>query len=198
MKKNSFSVVAAMITLALAGGVSTSTGCGGLATSSLCEDICACERCTSNDFQACKDKGAAATDKADAAGCSSEFDDAVKCAGAKVSCKSGHAEADGCDTELAALSKCSSTLSVFGRNLCELAQDQVFAKLASCPNPPTVTSGSGSGGGSVECTDAAGTLLTCQAAAFAAATCDCIGGGDVTQCTAADAKSFSDAFSLCQ
>ena len=60
MKKNSFSIVAAVFTLALAGGVATSTGCGGISTSSLCEDICACERCTSNDLQTCKDKGSAA------------------------------------------------------------------------------------------------------------------------------------------
>src|SRR6476659_1553438 len=102
MKKNSFSIVAAVFTLALAGGVATSTGCGGISTSSLCEDICACERCTTNDLQTCQDKGATASDQADAAGCSSEFADAVSCAGEKVSCKNNHAAAEGCDAELAA------------------------------------------------------------------------------------------------
>ncbi len=197
MKKNSFSLVAAIFTLALAGGVATSTGCGGISTSSLCEDICACERCTSNDLQACQDKGASASDQADAAGCSSEFADAVRCSSEKVSCKGSHAVAEGCEAELVALSKCSTTLSVFGKNLCQIAADQITAKLAGCPNPPTVTTTTGSGT-QVECTDAAGTLVTCQAAAFVNASCDCLGGGDITKCTAEQAKSFSDAFTVCQ
>lgn len=196
MKKNSFSFVAAVFTLALAGSVATATGCGGVSISSLCKDICACSRCTSNDLQACEDKGTKASDDAAAAGCGSQFDDAVTCAGANVSCQSSQALTKGCDAELSALSKCSKTLSVFGKTACEIALDQFEAKLASCPKPPTASSTT-SGGTQPTCTAAAGTLLLCQAAAFVQGSCDCIGGGDVTKCTAAQAKTFTDAFMTC-
>lgn len=197
MKKKSYSLVAAFFTLALAGGATTAAGCGGSSIASLCEDICACARCTSNDLQACQDKGNKASDDAASAGCGSEFDDAVTCAGAHVSCQGDQAGATGCDAELTALSKCSSTLSVFGKNACEIAVDQIEAKLAGCPTPPQVTTTT-SGGGQTTCTAAAGTLVLCQAAAFVQASCDCIGGGDVTLCTADQAKVFTDAFTACK
>jgi hypothetical protein len=198
MKKTGFRLIAAFFTLALAGGVTTAAGCGGSSISSLCEDICACARCTSNDLQACEDKGTKASDDAAAAGCGSEFDDAVTCAGAHVSCQSGNqVGTTGCDAELAALSKCSTTLSVFGKSPCEIAADQIIAKLKACPKPPQLTTTT-SGGTQPTCTDAAGTLSLCQAAAFALASCDCIGGGDTTLCTSEQAKTFTDAFTLCK
>ena len=82
MKNSSFRFVAAMFTLALASGAIAATGCGGSAISSLCEDVCACERCTSNDLQTCQDKGAAAADAADSAGCSDQFAEVVSCSNA--------------------------------------------------------------------------------------------------------------------
>ena len=82
-------------------------------------------------------------------------------------------------------------------NACEDAATAISDKLASCPTPPKVTTTSTSGA-EATCTDAAGTLLTCQAAAFTAADCNCIGGGDVTKCTAEQAKSFTDAFTACK
>ena len=197
MKNKSYSLVAAFFTLALVGGVTTATGCGGASIASLCEDICACARCTSNDLQACQDKGNKASDDASAAGCGSEFDDAVTCAGAHVSCQGDKAGATGCDAELAALSKCSTTLSVFGKSPCEIASDQIVAKLLSCPKPPQISTTT-TGGTQTECTAAAGTLELCQAAAFAKGSCDCIGGGDVTLCTADQAKMFTDAFTACK
>ncbi len=84
-----------------------------------------------------------------------------------------------------------------GGNKCENAGTAIADKLQGCPKPPTVMATSTSGA-EVECSDAAGTLLTCQAAAFTAASCDCIGGGDLTKCTPADSKSFSDAFTACK
>jgi hypothetical protein len=82
-------------------------------------------------------------------------------------------------------------------NACDDAATAISDKLASCPTPPKVTTTTTTGA-STTCTDAAGTLLTCQAAAFTAADCNCIGGGDVTKCTAAQAKSFTDAFTACK
>ena len=196
MKNTSFSFLAALITLALAGGAATATGCGGVSTSSLCEDICACERCTTNDFNACVAKGDKAAEEADAAGCSLQFEDAVACSSASVSCNNSRAAAEGCKVELAALTQCSSTLSVFGKSDCELAADQVLAKFKSCPVPPKSSSGGG-GPEQVECSETVGALSLCQAAAIVQASCDCIGGGDTNQCTADQAKSFSDAISIC-
>ena len=197
MKNTGFRLVAAIFTLALASGIGTATGCGGIIdVTTLCDDVCACQRCTSNDRQVCNDKGSAAADAADAAGCSDQFAAAVTCTSAHVSCKSGKVVADGCDAELTALSKCSSTLSVFGKNACQIAADQVTAKLAACPNPPMSTStGSGT---QAECTDATGKLLTCQVAALVATTCDCLGAGDANKCTAEQSKAFTDAITLCQ
>ena len=38
----------------------------------------------------------------------------------------------------------------------------------------------------------------CQAAAIASASCDCLGVGDTTKCTADQSKAFSDAITSCQ
>ncbi len=73
MKKHSFSFVAAIITLSLASVAATAAGCGGVSTSSFCEDMCACQRCTSDELDTCKEQGAKAADQLDAAGCSSQF-----------------------------------------------------------------------------------------------------------------------------
>lgn len=197
MKTSRFRLAAAIFTLALSSGVMSATGCGGASVSSLCEDVCACQRCTSNDLATCKDKGSAASDAADSAGCGSQFADAVSCTSAHVSCKSGQVVAEGCDTEFAALSKCSATLSVFGESACQLAVRQVTVQLAACPKPPAVTSTS-SGGGQSECTAAAGTLALCQAAAIGATSCNCLGAGDSSLCTQAELQAFSDAINKCQ
>ena len=197
MNNTGFRLVAAIFTLVLASGVASATGCGSSSVSTLCDDICACQRCTSNDLKTCQDKGSAAADAADSAGCSTQFDDAVTCTSAHVSCKGSQVVADGCDAELTALSKCSATLSVFGKNACQLGADQVVAKLAACPNPPTATTTTG-GGTQVECTDATARLITCQVAAILAVSCDCLGAGDASKCTAEQSKAFSDAISTCQ
>lgn len=197
MKNTSFRVVAAIFTLALASSSVAATGCGGSSISNLCDEVCACERCTSNDLQTCQDNGNAAAKAADAAGCSDQFADLVACSTEHVSCQDSQALSDGCSSELTALSKCSNKVSVFGKSACEIAVDQVSAYLASCPNPPAPTS-SGSGGGQPECTDAEGTLLACQARAIVEAPCDCLGAGDSNKCTSDQLQAFSDALSVCK
>ena len=196
MKNSGFRLLATIFTLALASGVASATGCGGTSVTTLCDDVCACQRCTSNDLQACQDKGSAAADAADAAGCSSEFADAVTCTSAHVSCKNDRVTAEGCDAELNALTKCSNTLSVFGKNACELAEAQILAQLAACPQPPQISTSTG--GSQIECTDALGKISICQAAAIASVSCDCLGAGDTTKCTADQSKAFSDAITSCQ
>lgn len=110
MKKNNFRLVAAFLTLALAGGVSTSTGCGGGSISTFCEDFCDCAGCKGNELQACKDGVDKQSDDAAAAGCGSELDDVITCTNAHFSCQNGGDVgpfAPGCDAVLAALAKCS-------------------------------------------------------------------------------------------
>ncbi len=85
-----------------------------------------------------------------------------------------------------------------GADACTQAGDDIAAKLAGCPKPPAVKTTSSTTAAAPACTDAAGTIATCQAAAFTAASCDCIGGGDPTKCMPADAKKFTDAFTACK
>lgn len=195
MKMNSFSFMAMIVTLSLAGGVATATGCGGPSAAALCKDVCACERCTSNDLETCEAQGNKASDDADAAGCSSQFDDAVSCAGTHVSCNGEQADFKGCDAELAALSKCSSGIHVFGQNDCEAAAASVAVKFESCGG----TGGSsGSSGGAVECTAAAGAQLLCTAACVDAAGCSLIIADPNNPPTAEEAKAFLDCITSCQ
>lgn len=195
MKKSRGSLVAALFTLALAGGLSTATGCGPI--TSLCRQICACVSCSSDGLDACEHGGTLAFDRADAVGCSRQYNAAVACAAAHMSCQGEPTVAPECAVELLLLSSCSSSrsLSVLGDGACDVAADQISTKLDSCGNPPKVFGNDG--GPPPECTADVGKLALCQAAAFAHGACDCIGGGDVTLCTADQAKSFTAAFVAC-
>jgi hypothetical protein len=195
MKKTSFRFLAAIITLSLSSLAATATGCGGASTSSFCEDVCACQRCTSNDLQACKDQGDKAVDEADAAGCSTQFDDFLTCASAHVSCKDDQPAFEGCEAEVMAMSKCSSGVDVLGRNPCELAADSVTDKITKCGG--TVTTSSGSGDQTV-CSDEQGAQATCQAACIDAADCSLLLGGADPQPTNEQVKAFTDCITTCQ
>ncbi len=196
MKKNSFSFVAVIVTLALSGGAATATGCGGVSTSSFCEDVCACQRCTSNDLETCKTQGDNAADQADAAGCSSQFDDFLTCASAHVSCKDDQAVFDECDAQTLALSKCSSAINVLGKNACELAGDAVAAKITNCGG--MVTTSSSAGGSTVDCTPMIAALATCQAACINAAACTVLVNDPNQPATSEQAQAVADCLTKCQ
>ncbi|MEP7123671.1 MAG: hypothetical protein ABJE95_22275 [Byssovorax sp.] len=193
MRKNSGTRVAALLVLALAGGLGMTTGCGPI--TSLCQQICACVSCSSDGLDACEVGGTRAAEQADAAGCSRQYNAAVACVAAHASCEGDPTAAPECAAELLLLSTCPKSLGVLGDGACDVAADQIKTKLDSCPSPPKVTGDDG--GPPPACTADAGKLLICQAAAFARGACDCIGGGDVTLCTAGLAKSFTDAFTAC-
>jgi hypothetical protein len=195
MKKNSFSFVAAIITCALVGGVATSTGCGGNEVASLCEDICACQRCTSNDLQACRDAGDQALDQADSAGCSSQFDDVVACSSAHVSCDGSRAVFEGCDAEVSALTKCSSGLGAFGKNPCERATDRVRLRIKSCGGMMSTTSTSS--GSAMECTAATEITLACQATCIDVAECSLIVPDSNKPPTDAQTQAFINCLKAC-
>ncbi len=196
MKKNSFSFVATIITLALSWGTATATGCGGVSTASLCGEICACERCTTNDLKTCEEQGSQAADQADAVGCSSQFEAFVTCADANVSCKKDRAVFDQCDAEQLALTTCSNTINVLGKNPCELAAAMITAKLSGCGVKDTTTSSSS--GGTVECTDAAGAVVTCQAACLVAADCSVFVNDPSNPATSEQSQAFLNCVTKCQ
>ena len=83
-----------------------------------------------------------------------------------------------------------------GADKCATAATDISDYLAACPKPPTATTTTS--GTTVTCTDALGTIASCQAAAITATPCDCLGAGDATKCTAAQLKTFSDAIALCK
>jgi hypothetical protein len=198
MKKTSFRVAAAFVTLALFGGAMTSVGCGGLSTSPLCAEFCACQSCTSNDMQACEDEGEKASDEADAAGCSSEFDAVVSCALAKVTCDGEKPSVKGCEAEQTALAKCPTRVDPLLKNDCEKATDQMVAKLGVCGVKANVNST-----GPVSCNSAQGTLALCGSACVNVANCDflkCTIDNDMAACSTmkeVDSKAFSDCSSAC-
>lgn len=198
MKKNSFSFAAAFVALALFGGGMTSVGCGGASVSSLCEEFCACQRCTSNDQNDCEVAGQSASDKAEAAGCSSQFDDVVSCATTRVSCDSKVAVVKGCEVEQAALEKCSSATTPAQKDDCQKASDQVTARLSTCAVTATITPT-----GTTSCSATQGPIALCTAACLDAASCDflkCAIGSDMAACStmpSGDSTAFSACISTC-
>jgi hypothetical protein len=198
MKKNSFGVAAAFVTLALFGGATTAVGCGGPSTSSLCAEFCACRSCTSNDQQACEVAGEEASDEADEAGCSSEFDDVVTCALAKVTCNDDKPSLKGCEAEQSALARCPSRVNPLLKTDCQKAEERVAAKLGVCGVAVTTTPTD-----PMSCSATQGTLLLCSATCVNAASCDflkCSIGNDMAACSAmkeVDSKAFGDCSSAC-
>jgi hypothetical protein len=196
MKKHSFSFVAAIITLSLSSVAATAAGCGGVSTASFCEDMCACQRCTSDELDTCKEQGAKAADQIDAAGCSSQFEDFLACAGTHVTCEKDQATYEGCDAELLAMSKCSSTLDGLGKNACERASDSIVARIESCGGEvPPASSGTGP---EVECNDSLAALATCQAACIDVAACSILVNDPNQPATTEEVQAFSDCITLCQ
>jgi hypothetical protein len=162
MNKNIFGFSFALLVLALAGSVTAASGCGDSAAA-LCDDICACQRCTSNDLDTCRSQADAAEQKAASTGCSSQFDDLVTCTRKNISCKGNSAVADGCQAEDAALSKCAKgSILLGGGDECTHAADH----LAGCLD----AMGSTSGSTTASCTGAA----LCSAGCFNAADCAAI------------------------
>jgi len=194
--KKSFSFVAAIITLALAAGAATSAGCGGVSTASLCGDICACQRCTSNDLETCEVEGDKASDDAAAAGCASQFDDFVSCASEHVSCKGDRADFDGCEAAQTALSACSKTINVLGKDACERATDLLAAKYTGCGGE--VGNITTTGGGMAQCTDAAAAQLTCISACYVAADCSLLVANPSVPPTNEQVKQYTDCVQPCQ
>jgi hypothetical protein len=198
-KKNS--VGAVVFTLMV--GAAWATGCGGSDTftvdpvSSICQDVCACTRCTSNDLAACEDDGYTSWAAASEAGCSDEFQDAVACISAHVTCEQDTAITEGCEAEQEALDICTGGLEPFQPSVCELAADALDAKYAACGVllPPARSP--------AVCTDSLGWTLDCVATCYEAASCAYLqcDDGDVIACddvSPEEALDFADCVLTCR
>src|SRR2546426_14424 len=98
---------AALVPVALAIAI-LYAGCGGPpSTSEICDKSCSCmtSGCTAKDKQQCESGVDQLRMQADAAGCSSEFDDLLSCAEGD-SCKNGALDVGPCQTSVDALTKC--------------------------------------------------------------------------------------------
>jgi hypothetical protein len=198
MKKNRFG--AAVFTLVV--GATVAFGCGGNSTfpldtvSAICQDECACARCTSNDLAACEDDGYTSAAAADEAGCSDEFDDVLACVSTHVTCEQYTAVTHGCEAEQEALDSCAAGLDPYQPSVCELAADALASKYAACrvQRPPTTSPSA--------CTDALGQTLDCAATCYEAASCAYLqcDDGDMAACynvTADEAQAFADCIVAC-
>jgi hypothetical protein len=199
MKKNS--VGAVVFTLLV--GAAVAIGCDGSGTyiidtvSSICDDICACTRCTSNDLEACDNDTLAMSTAASEAGCSDQFKDVVACVSTNLTCVQDEAVTVGCDAEQDALDVCAAGLDPFRPSLCDLAADALDAKFAVCgvlllPAPsPSV------------CTDSLGWTLGCVTACYKAVSCAYLqcDDGDVDACddvSPEEGKAFADCIIACR
>ena len=83
-----------------------------------------------------------------------------------------------------------------GGNDCEKAADTILAKFESCGGK--VVDNSSSSGTSAECTEAAGTLLLCNATCTDQAACSLIVPDATKPPTAEESKAFLDCTSKCK
>ena len=107
MKTNVLGLVSSLGLLSTMLGGFASGGCGGVSVSSICQEVCACQRCTSNDLADCEKDGHEAEQRAEDAGCGNQFDDFLDCVKANVRCESDKATFDGCNTEALTLDSCA-------------------------------------------------------------------------------------------
>ena len=200
MKKNRFGAVV----FALLVGAAVATGCGGSGTiivvdpvSSICQDICACTRCTSSDLATCEDganmNGAAASE----AGCSDQFQAVVACVSANVTCVQNEAVIVGCDAQQKALDVCAAGFDPFQPSVCDLAADALDAKYADCgvrlpPATPRRV-----------CTDTLASTLDCVTKCYEAVSCAYLQceDGDMAACddvSPKEAQAFADCIITCR
>lgn len=166
-------------------------GCG-TSTGAYCNKVCDCQGCSDSELDECVDSIDDAKKAASDEGCSSQFDALLSCINSELTCEDSKAEADGCDAESEELFKCAPTVSGIGKNGCERAADIFIAKIEACGG--SVEVGDGEPG---ECTAEAGAQALCTAACYEAASCDCIGVGDATQCGEDELNTYVDCITVC-
>lgn len=199
MKRNSFGAVV----FALIVSAAVAAGCGGDGpiiidpVSSICEDICACTRCTRNDLAACEDDAIASSVAANEAGCSAEFEEVVACVSGHVTCEGDRAVTLGCEAAQEALDICAAGLDPFVPSVCELAADALDAKYAACGLELLPTTSP------AVCTDALGFTLDCVATCYEAASCTYLecDDGDMKACddvSPEEAQAFADCILTCR
>lgn len=189
------SSVLGLLQVRMAAAILSMVGAGcGPSVASYCDKVCDCMGCSATVRADCVDELDDYRKAADEGGCGGEFDDVLSCASSELVCKDDQAQVDGCDAEVERLNGCSSgNGSLLGvANDCDRAADQIEAKYEECGQdlPPQ----QGSGG---ECTAELGQQSLCLTGCFAAASCDCVGLGDATQCTSDESSQYLDCLNGC-
>lgn len=139
----------------------------------MCNQECACIRCTDFDLEECEAKVEVAAEKAASLDCSGEFQKFVDCLDDKLSCDNGVARTDKCEAEEKVLTNCTKMGNPF-KTACEEAQE----KTNEC------FGGSGGGGSDQKCEG----VFLCQSKCVVNATCDEIMQGS---------QQFFDCFNQC-
>ena len=99
--------------LASIGGIAAlASGCGGPTSTSVCEKVCACQKCTQVQQDQCVTDADSAQKDLTAAGCSTEYDDYLSCADQHLACKGTTPDASSCISQALAIFSCAAKSTV--------------------------------------------------------------------------------------
>lgn len=167
MRAKNISKLAAALFL-IGGAAAFGPGCGP-SSGSFCDKICDCTGCSEVERTDCVDSVDDAQKAANDEGCNDQYNAYFSCMNSELSCTAGVLDADGCDAEIDAVSKCMGSFIGFGVNGCEYAINKLIAKYESCDIQVDPT-------GMTECTAADEKLLLCYLPCIENASCAAIKG----------------------
>jgi hypothetical protein len=146
-------------------------GCG-TSTSGICEDVCACDRCSESELEACVADLDAGFEPADDAGCGDQADALLSCWGEAFVCESNRTVIEGCDDEAEAYATCVE------------ADFALFPNQSVCDRlrRARIAGGCGGGGEDRECSGASARDAACFLGAVA----------DVCSATPQELDAYSD------
>jgi len=97
-------------------------GCGGVSAQSACEEVCDCVSCPESELNNCVRSLEESRERAEAAGCEAEWDEALDCQMSGFVCEDGRADSTAaCSTEETALRKCAGTTCDEAAEICGVA-----------------------------------------------------------------------------
>jgi hypothetical protein len=100
-------------------------GCGGVSPQSACEEACDCVSCPESALNDCVEQLEESRERAAAAGCEAEWDDALDCQMSGFVCEEGRPDSTaGCETEEAAVRRCAGTVCDEAAEICGASGDE--------------------------------------------------------------------------